>query len=1159
MPPRRAAAVSAASNLAASAPNNNRSVSGPAVGSSSKADGTKEQNGTASRAKVQKQPAAGAASTSSGPPPPAQPLSPIVSRLRKMWKFAAVCQFLFTFDEAFGMSGFETEALENDLDGTETRVIPDLMRRLLYTLTLNRTIDEGNWEDHLRAQYVRREPDNPLLGTVEEPLPWHGLPLTKKVDSLHTTCEWQLWDAERFRKLVKNEEDAHVWRIDPIGWDSQDNTYWLFDDNRLWVQHPPPPPPAAKAAPKKSSKKAKAEARREAQKRKREATTPSTPARASLRAKQTPPSRVSPRSRQATGEAMQKQARRSRGGRTEEWEPIPPELLYAEDGNESKALEDDSDLSDPPEEDETMEIAETKDDFKSEADVHSDGHGSSRMDVDDGEDQFRSATDEKSENALGINGAGEDQEGAGDGDKNGAPAAIKEEKQEPDWVEFETVAVTRAEWEWISTRFARSKHPDEKALHQLLKEDILPKVMADLAESEKQRAHELAMANRKRSSRIALKESEREERERDRVARLKMEEKMSTIREEEEAAARRERDEMDAARVREERLREREERALAREREAIERATREIEERERRERMRELRKLKREQIIANGGHPPEEDDESLDVEGSDRPGQEDDSWELDCEVCGKRGINLDDTEEIVCCENCGIWQHTECWNAFDRSVGRAPRDWENEDFFCSRCRPPAPGNPRPQSRQYQQQQIHQSMATASMSADDTHVRDPPSQGATSQPNPQGNHYPSATAYSSSQAQGTPTSFPPYTSTYGTYSSQSHQHKQRDASVAPNPLTASHVAPLQGSAPNSSSVSQGKNESASIGSQAQHHGNGRQPTADQLAPQQAIHVRPQQDTSAPMRSESSIPIHTPQQNRQVQMTQAPARPMGAHPHAHNGAHPSGQPATLQAVASKPVIPSPAAGPPPAAQYGSMGAPSSTSTRQSPSAPSTSPAPPVVSPSMSPKQAALPMRSPSSSSSAATSSVPRSIASQPSGSFPMRHTPARSPLSGPHHPSPTAMPAVSLGPPLRSGSPSPISRHAGQPGRPAQLNHELLHSRQSSHSDASLPTQSAPAPANRPGPASGSLARPCPSEAIRISAPPEQLPAQPVSNTVSAGLQSTADEAPKHVSRSEGSASLPSQAALSAADPSSRQAQPQSQQHTFQHTYHAPPHP
>ena len=49
-----------------------------------------------------------------------------------MWKFAAVCQFLFVFNEAFGMSGFETELLEADFENNEINVVPDLIKRLLY-------------------------------------------------------------------------------------------------------------------------------------------------------------------------------------------------------------------------------------------------------------------------------------------------------------------------------------------------------------------------------------------------------------------------------------------------------------------------------------------------------------------------------------------------------------------------------------------------------------------------------------------------------------------------------------------------------------------------------------------------------------------------------------------------------------------------------------------------------------------------------------------------------------------------------------------------------------------------------------------------------------------------------------------------------------------
>lgn len=94
MAPRRAAAVSAASSIS------------QAAGPSSHAQSGKEAAQGRQSLDAQKQ-------STKAPPMlpivPIQPLSPIVIRLRKMWKFAAICQFLFTFDEAFGMSGFETE------------------------------------------------------------------------------------------------------------------------------------------------------------------------------------------------------------------------------------------------------------------------------------------------------------------------------------------------------------------------------------------------------------------------------------------------------------------------------------------------------------------------------------------------------------------------------------------------------------------------------------------------------------------------------------------------------------------------------------------------------------------------------------------------------------------------------------------------------------------------------------------------------------------------------------------------------------------------------------------------------------------------------------------------------------------------------------------
>lgn len=86
-----------------------------------------------------------------------------ITKLRRTWKFAAICQFLFTFEDAFGMKGFKTEVswrrhrlvrihrrkanralsipltqtLEHDLAAATFEHVPDLMRRLLYTLTLD--------------------------------------------------------------------------------------------------------------------------------------------------------------------------------------------------------------------------------------------------------------------------------------------------------------------------------------------------------------------------------------------------------------------------------------------------------------------------------------------------------------------------------------------------------------------------------------------------------------------------------------------------------------------------------------------------------------------------------------------------------------------------------------------------------------------------------------------------------------------------------------------------------------------------------------------------------------------------------------------------------------------------------------------------------------
>ncbi|WRT66001.1 uncharacterized protein IL334_002952 [Kwoniella shivajii] len=194
---------------------------------------------------------------------PPVPPSPIIQTLRKDWRWAAISQFVWTFSDAFGLVDWDIENLEADFDGDEKALIPTLIAKLLFALTYNRQINRDNAFENLRRTYAKRKPDDKcLLGTEEVPVSWDTLGLSQKVQILHELCEWQLEDPARFRGLLKSEDDAVTWRVEPVGWDKDGNTYWLFDDNRLWIQRFPPPPPTPPKPAKKTSQKAKKAAKK---------------------------------------------------------------------------------------------------------------------------------------------------------------------------------------------------------------------------------------------------------------------------------------------------------------------------------------------------------------------------------------------------------------------------------------------------------------------------------------------------------------------------------------------------------------------------------------------------------------------------------------------------------------------------------------------------------------------------------------------------------------------------------------------------------------------------------------------------------------------------------------------------------------------------------
>ncbi|KAL5526019.1 hypothetical protein ACEPAG_7357 [Sanghuangporus baumii] len=251
-----------------------------------------------------------------------------------------------------------------------------------------------------------------------------------------------------------------------------------------------------------------------------------------------------------------------------------------------------------------------------------------------------------------------------------------------DFIEWETLCISLQEWEEISHRFEKATHYLEKALHKVLSQEVVPFVTEALREAEKLRMKEDALMNRKRSSRIAIREMERETARMEAVHKAEEEEKMARMRRLEARSRREEEERLKREQGREQRRKEREERELARslrlERASVEKEVHVLTETRSDSAAKVEGKVPRNEVQKPTRHRTKK--------RSSEKSAESETWELDCEICGAKGINKDDGIPLMSCGRCNKWQHIPCHDAVDRKARRPVRNWDTVDFFCNRCR-----------------------------------------------------------------------------------------------------------------------------------------------------------------------------------------------------------------------------------------------------------------------------------------------------------------------------------------------------------------------------------------------------------------------------------------------------------------------------------------
>ncbi|KAG6873033.1 hypothetical protein C0995_003789 [Termitomyces sp. Mi166 len=568
----------------------------------------------------------------------------------------------------------------------------------------------------------------------EESKNWLDLPMLTKLDSMHLLTEWQFQNPTRLRTLMRSDDENASWRIEPVGYDSKKNAYWLIGADRLWIQRPipkparpktasrntaslkrkrtadpvkatvkgkgraAPPPPAKKQRVQEAdtitgrSRAAKSQAKAKLDAQAKELAELNRQATALARSSLGP--RSSPKKAPPSKAVGTRSSRRLRGNNVDddEWEAVPEEWLNGDKesrpsrgngkrGGTKEAVkatwEDGSEISELTELTEESGKSRTEDDeVKSE-------------DEDVDEDKKTKNRPVKGEEVQDVPEAV-----PGPADNKG----LEEQPVLPEgFIEWETICVTLYEWEHVAERFEKATHYAEKAMYKVLVNNIVPVVTEELRELERKQKLAAAITQRKRSSRLMLRQVEREEAE---------------------AAERKRREELEKT-------------SRARRLEA--RVKKEEEEREKRELAREMRRREREEregdksekpeIPIGPATPAEGSDVQVDVVGDGdilglptkkqhtKPPRKDvaasgpqngrigpkaggsgsktpvgEDWELDCEICLRRGINADDGTPMMSCGSCSKWQHIACHDRADQQAGRKRRNWNLVEFFCAQCR-----------------------------------------------------------------------------------------------------------------------------------------------------------------------------------------------------------------------------------------------------------------------------------------------------------------------------------------------------------------------------------------------------------------------------------------------------------------------------------------
>jgi hypothetical protein len=87
------------------------------------------------------------------------------------------------------------------------------------------------WQIYLRRHLAKRDEKNPLLGTDDDPREIKDLTIDQRLGLMHNLCEWQFQDPTRLRQNMGHNDDSASWVRPPL--ECRQQKFGLFSHREL--------------------------------------------------------------------------------------------------------------------------------------------------------------------------------------------------------------------------------------------------------------------------------------------------------------------------------------------------------------------------------------------------------------------------------------------------------------------------------------------------------------------------------------------------------------------------------------------------------------------------------------------------------------------------------------------------------------------------------------------------------------------------------------------------------------------------------------------------------------------------------------------------------------------------------------------------------------